>query len=157
MSCFWPAWKGTQACCLTWWHDSQIIWTPGQPEWCVCGRCRQMIRDIEKVCCRQTLENCISVLPHMDAFILQPGVLRMARRIWNDSRALDDAQTPGESHRQFRFSAYRQYIIWQYGQLGQGHRVVIPSCCVWRIRETYPDPNGIYKGFIPSRNGIDEE
>lgn len=93
----------------------------------------------------------------MDAFILQSGVLRMAQRMWNDSRALEDANTPGESHRQFRFAAYRQYVIWQYGQLGQGHRVVIPSCCVWRFRDKCPGPNGMYRGFIPSHYGPDEE
>ena len=30
------------------------------PDWCVCGRCREMPTDMEKVCCG--FENCISLL-----------------------------------------------------------------------------------------------
>ena len=87
----------------------------------------------------------------MDLFILEEGVLRLARRIWNDVRAEEDAAEPGEANKQFRYAAYRQYVVWQHGALGEGRRVVIPSCCVWRIRDKYPDPFNQFKGFLPSR------
>lgn len=87
----------------------------------------------------------------MELYILDEGVLRLSRRIWNDIRATQDLPDPGESNRQFRYAAYRQYVVWQYGALGQGHRIVIPSCCVWRVRDGYPDPHGQYTGYIPSR------
>lgn len=71
--------------------------------------------------------------------------------VWNDIHAVADLPDPGQSYRQFRYVAYRQFVVWQYGALGQGHRVVIPSCCVWKIRNHYPDPLQQYRGFIPSR------
>ena len=87
----------------------------------------------------------------MDLFILLEGVLRLARRIWNDIRAEADAPEAEESNHQFCYAAYRQYVVWHYGALGHGQRVVIPSCCVWRIQQCFPDPLGQYKGFVPSR------
>lgn len=66
----------------------------------------------------------------MDLVVLQEGVLRLARRIWNNVRAEEDAAELGEANKQFRYAAYRQYVVWQHGALGEGRRVVIPSCCV---------------------------
>ena len=33
------------------------------PNWCVCSRCRQMPTEIERVCCEQQPEHCISRTP----------------------------------------------------------------------------------------------
>ncbi|KAK0132282.1 P2X purinoceptor 7 [Merluccius polli] len=108
---------------------------PNLPDWCVCMRCREMPTDIEKKCCGQPPQHCISLLPHVDLYVLHEGVLRMARRIWNDLRAREDAPHPGEDNKQFRYAAYRQFVVWQYGYLGRGNRIVIPSCCVWKINK----------------------
>uniref|UniRef100_A0A8C5DI53 P2X purinoreceptor 7 intracellular domain-containing protein n=1 Tax=Gouania willdenowi TaxID=441366 RepID=A0A8C5DI53_GOUWI len=99
-----------------------------QLSWCVCNNCRDMPTDI-----------------------LQEGHLRLASRIWNDVRGLDDLPNRGESSKQLRHAAYRQYVMWQYGALGRGNRVVIPSCVVWRIRDCFPDLLGHYTGYIPGR------
>ncbi|KAK7916713.1 hypothetical protein WMY93_012474 [Mugilogobius chulae] len=123
---------------------------PEQLRWCVCRNCKPMPTLHEQKCCGETV-NCISMLPHMDLYIVQVGVLRLARRVWNDLRAEMDAQELGESHRQFRYAAYRQFVVWRYGVLGPGNRIVIPSCCVWKIRRKFPDPHENYVGFIPSR------
>uniref|UniRef100_A0A671M451 P2X purinoreceptor 7 intracellular domain-containing protein n=1 Tax=Sinocyclocheilus anshuiensis TaxID=1608454 RepID=A0A671M451_9TELE len=111
----------------------------------------EMPSDIERKCCGQLPDFCISILPHMDLYILEEGVLRLARRIWNDIRAVQDLPDLGENHRQFRHTAYRQFVVWQYGALGHGHRVVIPSCCVWKIHDRFPDPQGQYTGYNPGR------
>ena len=122
-----------------------------KPTWCICHNCREMPTDVERKCCGQQTHSCIAMLPHIEAYILQEGHLRLAIRIWNDVRALDDLPDPGESNKQFRYAAYRQFVVWQYGALGAGNRVVLPSCCVWKIRDRFPDPHGQYKGFIPNR------
>lgn len=124
---------------------------PQTPSWCVCRNCRNMPTLLEQKCCQQQPQNCMSLLPHFELYILQEGALRLARRIWNDLRAEVDGQEMGESNRQFCYMAYRTFVVWQYGILGPGNRIVIPSCCVWRIRDSFPDPNGIYVGFILAR------
>ncbi|XP_073723657.1 P2X purinoceptor 7-like [Misgurnus anguillicaudatus] len=121
----------------------------GQPTWCICSRCRAMATLVEMKCCNQQPDMCVSTLPQMEQYILQEGVLRLARTIWNDLRAVADVPEEGEDNRQFRHAAYRQYVAWQCGTLGAGNRVVIPSCVVWAIRDRFPDPNGQYRGFIP--------
>lgn len=124
---------------------------PGQPSWCTCQRCREMPTLLEKKCCNQPPVRCISQLPDMEAYILDAGGLHLARVLWNDLRAVEDPPDDGEDNKQFRHAAYRQFVAWRCGTLGPGHRVVIPSCCVWAIRDRFPDPHGQYRGFIPRR------
>lgn len=119
----------------------------GRMHWCVCSNCRDMPTDTERLCCGQPPDHCISKLPHMDFYILDEGVLRLARAAWNDIFAVDDVQEPGEEQRSYRHAAYRNFVLWQHGRLGEGNRVVIASCVVWRIRDKYPDANGQYTGF----------
>ena len=83
----------------------------------------------------------------MDLYILDANVLFLANQHRADILASDN---PGDN-RSLRHAAYRQYVLWQHGRLGQGVRRVIPSCVVRRIRNTFPDPLGQYTGFIPSR------
>ncbi|KAG8011749.1 P2X purinoceptor 7 [Nibea albiflora] len=56
------------------------------------------------------------------------------------------ARTPSLRH-----CAYRQYITWRFGVPPNDTHPAIPSCCVWRIREEYPSPDGQYSGFRPVR------
>ena len=60
----------------------------------------------------------------------------------------DEVDDPNKS---WRHAAYRQYILWQHGSLGKHDRRVIPSCCVWEIREKFPNPHGQYVGFLANR------
>ncbi|KAL7380473.1 hypothetical protein ABVT39_018460 [Epinephelus coioides] len=130
--------------------------SPGGPDepqlhWCICTNCRDMPTDLEKLCCRQEPPNCISNMAHMQYYILEEGVLQLAGAAWNDIFAIDDHQEPGVEQRQFRHAAYRQFVLWQHGRLGEGNRVVIPSCVVWKIRDKFPNPTGQYTGFLVRR------
>lgn len=46
---------------------------PGQPLWCVCKRCREMATLVENKCCNQPPHWCVSIIPHMEALVLQGG------------------------------------------------------------------------------------
>ena len=94
------------------------------------------------------------VLQEMDVLILDAAVLMLQRiyrgDIYNirDQQAVQgDGRNLGEENKRFRYAAYRQFILWQHGALGKGNRRVVPSCCVLRIRERYPDPHAHYVGF----------
>ncbi|KAI8490561.1 hypothetical protein Bbelb_318290 [Branchiostoma belcheri] len=116
-----------------------------------CSNCREMPTDLERIsCCDMDARWCVSRLPEIDLYILQRGVLQLNRDTRNDLLALQEDQEPGADHREFRHAAYRQFVVWQHGRLGEGNRV-IPSCCVWRIRDEFPDVNGHYTGFRVNR------
>jgi hypothetical protein len=61
----------------------------------------------------------------------------------------------------YRYHAYRCYIQFMHGHLGQHNRKVIPACVVTHIRTRYPDASNPYIGFRPAipggmPNGDDE-
>lgn len=113
----------------------------GGLHWCICTNCWEMDSDLERLCCCQRPLIVIR-MAHMQYYILDLGVRRLARDAWNDVFAVDDAQEPVVEQRQYRHTDYPQFVLWQHGRPEVGNRVVIPSCSVWRIRETLPDPIG---------------
>ncbi|XP_070578696.1 P2X purinoceptor 7-like [Ptychodera flava] len=118
------------------------------PKWCICTRCREMPTDPEKLCCERQPNMCISQLADFKVLVLNETVLALARAYRRDVLAVDDGDDINKSN---RHASYRQFVLWQHGVLGAGNRRVIPSCCVWAIRDKYPDPFAQYTGFIPSR------
>lgn len=119
-----------------------------QPPWCTCGKCQEMPTVEEQLCCAGGQDNCLSEELEMNALVLDPGVLDLALRTIHD---MFGAHANPEPNRSTRHAAYRQFIMWQYGRMGQHNRQIIPSCCVTKIRMTYPSPNGNYTGFRPGR------
>ncbi len=85
-----------------------------------------------------------------DLLVLEPIILQLQRKYRADVFALPEEE---DQQRASRHAAYRQFVLWQYGYLGQGERRVIPSCCVWRIRDRFPDPFNQYTGFKGGRLG----
>lgn len=52
------------------------------------------------------------------------------------------------NNKNYRYFAYRNYIDLMFGKLGKHNRRLIPACIVKNIRQTWPDPDGNYVGFI---------
>ncbi|VDI69370.1 Hypothetical predicted protein [Mytilus galloprovincialis] len=123
---------------------------PDQPSWCSCSNCREMPTQQERLCCKRQPMNCHSRLPDFQQCVLDELVLELAIRYRNDFLAQPEDENYNRCH---RHAAYRQYILWIHGYLGAGNRRVIPSCCVWRIRDKYPDATGQYVGFVGGRLG----
>lgn len=112
------------------------------PPFCVCGFCREMPTDKERLCCKERR------LCHSKTTVFQ-NICLDSDNIETVIRSLADTYvfTATYDNRAMRHAAYRQYVMWIHGHLGKGHRKVIPSCCVWEIRKHYPSPNGQYTGF----------
>ena len=83
---------------------------------------------------------------------MDPSVLSMSIQQWDDVLQLE----PEEDMAAYRLAAYRHLVLWVNGRLGPGNRVPNPSCAVLKIRSRYPDPNGRYTGFKPTRLGLAE-
>ena len=117
------------------------------PDWCKCGLCVPMPTQAENKCCTRSVRPCITTTPLFYQIVLDGNILDVAMRYREDMLAMEHLR----NNENFRHTAYRQFVLWQHGRLGQGNRRVIPSCCVKAIRNRYPSPNGVYVGFRPAR------
>ncbi|XP_071846719.1 uncharacterized protein [Apostichopus japonicus] len=126
----------------------QRMTIPDSPGWCTCERCREMPTVEERVCCLGTGDNCLSLRPEIDTVVIDPLVLGVAREL---RRAICGGNRGEEPNKANRHAAYRQFVLWHYGRLGNRNRRAVPSCVVWRIRSTFPDPHDNYVGYIPGR------
>ena len=118
------------------------------PDWCNCGLCHVMPTQEENKCCCRTKMPCMSRTALFQQLVLDGNVLDLAMRYREDVLVMEHPQ----NNENFRHAAYRQYVFWQHGRLGQGNLRVVPSCCVIAIRTRYPSPNGIYTGFLKTLN-----
>ncbi|XP_041793063.1 P2X purinoceptor 7 [Chelmon rostratus] len=119
---------------------------PRRPAWCKCDCCAPSSVPQEELCCRQSGGACITSSPLFQQLVLRRSLLE-AILLYRDplSSPTDGGQTSAMRH-----CAYRQYISWRIGVPPNDTHPAIPSCCVWRIREAYPSPDGQYSGFRPA-------
>ncbi|XP_061169176.1 P2X purinoceptor 7-like [Saccostrea echinata] len=125
-------------------HHSPPARVQGQPDWCTCSECREMLTHLERVCCGKNEQNCFSRLRDFDIVVLDELILHVARAYIQEIFAIQDDD---DYNRANPYAGYRQYT------LGVGHRRLIPSCCVWKIRDKYPTAFGQYRGYVPGRVG----
>lgn len=124
----------------------------GPPAWCNCASCIPTSVPHEELCCRRSDGACITSSPLFELLVLRRSTLEAAL-LYRDP--LDRPAEPGRTTA-LRHSAYRQYICWRFGEQADGAHPVIPSCCVWRIREEYPSLDRRYSGFRPERTATVE-
>ena len=80
---------------------------------------------------------CIIQHPGFQAVCLNRWVLQTA---WYQYKQQYEVAFDGPEDRLYRHIAYRQLARWYWGILGREVRVILPSCAVTRIRETFPPP-----------------
>lgn len=117
------------------------------PGWCKCARCAPSVVPQEELCCRQSDGACITWSPPFRQLVLDRSLLQ-AVLLYQDPLSPPGGEAQAAA---LRHCAYRQYISWRFGVPPDDSHPVIPSCCVRRIREEYPSPDGRYSGFTPVR------
>uniref|UniRef100_A0A672FYM8 P2X purinoreceptor 7 intracellular domain-containing protein n=1 Tax=Salarias fasciatus TaxID=181472 RepID=A0A672FYM8_SALFA len=122
---------------------------------CACGHCSSL-SPAENICCRETpkvwhrcqqvgVSTCITQHPGFEPVSLNPYVLQAAYAYESLYCLIDNISFCISSYRHL---AYRNFVRWCWGYLGQHIRVVLPSCAVTVIREHFPE-DGPYTGFLP--------
>ncbi|XP_014678094.1 PREDICTED: uncharacterized protein LOC106817897 [Priapulus caudatus] len=147
-------------------HPEILLWTcnlhtpaPGghhpapsgdAPSWCTCGSCREMPTEVERCCCGHQPDECLSREDGLCGMVLDPVYLAAFELYRNDVLGAYESD-PDDPLRPKRHAAYRLYTLVRHGVLGQAMRRVIPSCCVWRVRDRFPNPHAVYTGFKADR------
>nr|AHH25646.1 purinergic receptor P2X ligand-gated ion channel 7a [Paralichthys olivaceus] len=118
-----------------------------RPAWCRCNCCTPSSLPQEELCCRRSDGACITSSPLFKQLVLHRPLLE-AVLMYRDplSPPADGGLTSALRH-----CAYRQYVSWRFGVPPPDAHPAIPSCCVRRVRESYPSPDGRYSGFTPAR------
>ncbi|NXP11631.1 P2RX7 protein, partial [Thinocorus orbignyianus] len=112
-------------------------------KWCCCGKCQPTQKYHEQLCCRKKKGQCITTSHWFQKLVLSHHTLKNALHYRDPFLDLAD----GNSNKQLRHLAYKQYIHWRFGFFDLEDRAVVPSCCRWKIRHTYPDKFNSYTGF----------
>ena len=136
--------------------DEPLIIEQSDENWCTCENCVHVPNIPERLCFQSTSEEiiggkidnkkCISLTDAFHDVCLNKNVLETALGTW---REFTDEEL-GISNKSYRFIAYRQFISWIFGWIGEDARKVIPSCGVNKIRMEFPAPDNIYIGYKDS-------
>jgi len=142
---------------------------PDLQDWCSCQQCITMQTAMEDVCCHHycqskermgiierrrkpgrkditSLEDpvqCITDHPGFYDICLSPWTLEYEayQYVEQEGRVGDDQPV----NILMRHLAYKRFVRWIFGLLGRNNRVIIPSCVVKMIRDTYA--SDVYVGF----------
>ena len=123
----------------------------GLPSFCTCGHCQIMPTRPENICCSDKkflikMPKGVCVISHEDfGKIINKTVLTLRlKSLW--SSGVFETDTQELCNENLRYSGYRSLFLWL---LKEGSRSSLPSCVVKTLRNTYPDPNETYTGFVP--------
>lgn len=101
------------------------------PPWCKCGFSCPMPMETENKCCCYGAKRCVMQTDAFQDICLNTNVLGVDMRVREDKLVNEEDQ----SNKNYRHYAYRGYVYWRFGRVGRGNRLVIPLCCVLKIRE----------------------
>ncbi|NWU55949.1 P2RX7 protein, partial [Dromas ardeola] len=107
--------------------------SPDCPKWCCCGKCQPTPKYHEQLCCRRKKGQCITTSHWFQQLVLSTHTLKKVLLYKDPFLDLTD----GNITNQMRHLAYRQYIHWRFGSFDLEDRAIIPSCCRWKIKDTY--------------------
>ncbi|NWW87716.1 P2RX7 protein, partial [Rhynochetos jubatus] len=117
--------------------------SPGCQEWCCCGECQPTQKYHEQLCCRRKKGQCITTSIWFQQLVLSSQTLKKALLYKDPFLDLTDSNV----NNRLRHLAYKKYVHWRFGSFDLEDRAVVPSCCRWRIRNTYPKAVNHYSGF----------
>ena len=135
-------------------------------EWCNCGQCSQCPQR-EAVCCHDEPEildliksdgGCITNEHFFEFQLMCEEGLHYNRLIYasliKDNSARQKYLDKSFDNGMKRHLCYRNFLaVVNRGQpLGRGVRVILPRCVISKIRQQYPDNNGLYTGFQPAHD-----
>ncbi|XP_014816486.1 PREDICTED: P2X purinoceptor 7 [Calidris pugnax] len=103
-------------------------------KWCCCGKCQPTQKYHKQLCCRRKKGQCITTSPWFQQLVLSRHTLKKALLYKDPFVDL----TGGNINNQLRHLAYKQYVRWRFGFFELEDRAIIPSCCRWKIKHTYP-------------------
>uniref|UniRef100_A0A8C3PHU5 P2X purinoceptor n=1 Tax=Calidris pygmaea TaxID=425635 RepID=A0A8C3PHU5_9CHAR len=112
-------------------------------KWCCCGKCQPTQKYHEQLCCRRKKGQCITTSHWFQQLVLSRHTLKKALLYKDPFLDLTD----GNINNQLRHLAYKQYVHWRFGFFDLEDRAIVPSCCRWKIRHTYPKEVNNYTGF----------
>ena len=133
-------------------HIDSSVNRIGKTDWCKCKRCKKETREIDCLCCQEVAAlnlkfdfcemECITDSDEFATLCLNKAVLANVLTGLHVSRGdyLENVST----NRSLRYASYKQYVWWTFKTLGKGNRRVIPSCVIWKIRNTFPEPDEQY-------------
>ncbi|NXA49695.1 P2RX7 protein, partial [Nothocercus julius] len=121
----------------------EMAFTRARLEWCHCGKCQKTEKLHEQLCCRREEGKCITTSPLFERLVLSRDNLKDALLYKEPFLDLNSRNVNDKLRR----CAFKQYIHWRFGSFDLEDRAVIPSCCRWKIRNTYPKDGGNYTGF----------
>lgn len=129
--------------------------------WCFCGNCKNMSSRVEEICCTQHAANnrlkerrtennklddfqCITDHP---GFYYNCLVSEVLDESWKGYKQMyGKAAVEGSLSKRRRHTAYRNLCRFVFGFTRKRERMVLPSCAVSNIRDTFEDTEP-YTGF----------
>jgi len=137
--------------------DSSKLWMQ-LDQWCRCNKCTVMETEKECNCCQDCgaageilaesdEAQCITECQKFKDFAENINVLELLAYAGSSEKLARD-KNGKVLDEGLRYACYCSYLhMLKIYRTGKGNRIPLPSCVVSRIKELYPSPSGIYKGF----------